>query len=378
MFLDKTDRSEKIYLSQSLDDLIILSLNASICLAATMKTVDPITDDAVKETLKEAVRYGPYPYLRERAQAVLLSSRGYNMQQIAEIFEIKYQTVSHWIDDWDDYGLRGLYKVHDGGRPPIYTHQDEQRIKDLVSEEPRRLSYVQAKIEEETGKSASKSTLSRILKKKLGLVYKRFRKSCKHKRNEEKFEHCKSVLADAQEAERKGLINLFYFDESGFSQEPSVPYGWQEKGEQLRIPSVKSKRINVLGFMNRANDLFYYPVTGCVDSDTVIEVFEDFAAKMEAPEYSSNDLYTVVFIDNASIHTSHKFKAKGAGWMIEKKLIVCFLSTYSPELNLIEILWRKVKYEWLNLLSIMSFKAFEQEVKRVFDLFGQEYTISFA
>ena len=87
-------------------------------------------------------------------------------------------------------------------------------------------------------------------------------------------------LAGAQEAEQKGLINLFYFDESGFSQEPCVPYGWQEKGGQLRIPSVKGKRINVLGFMNRANDLFYYPVAGSVDSDTVLESFEDFATKM--------------------------------------------------------------------------------------------------
>ena len=74
-------------------------------------------------------------------------------------------------------------------------------------------------------------------------------------------------MKEAQNAEDKGLVNLFYFDESGFSQEPCVPYGWQEKGSQLEIPSVKSKRINVLGFMNRANDLFYYPVTGCVNSE---------------------------------------------------------------------------------------------------------------
>ena len=43
-------------------DLIILSLNISTCPAATMKAVDPITDDAVKETLKEAIRHGFYPY----------------------------------------------------------------------------------------------------------------------------------------------------------------------------------------------------------------------------------------------------------------------------------------------------------------------------
>ncbi|PJE78667.1 hypothetical protein CI610_02389 [invertebrate metagenome] len=63
--------------------------------------------------------------------------------------------------------------------------------------------------------------------------------------------------------------------------------------------------------------------------------------------------------------------------MINKKLIVCFLPTYSPELNLIETLWRKVKYEWLNLLAIMDFKEFEREVIRVFKSFGQEYMISF-
>ncbi len=190
--------------------MVTLNLNISTCLAATMKAVDPITDDAVKETLREAVRHGQYPYLRERAHAVLLSSRGYSMQQIAEIFEVQYQTVSHWIDNWDDYGLRGLYKGHDGGRPSIYTPQDERRIRELVSEEPRRLSYVQKKIEEETGKPASKQTLGRIVKNKLGLVYKRFRKSCSHKRNDEQFQRCKAALTGAQAAEQKGDINLFY------------------------------------------------------------------------------------------------------------------------------------------------------------------------
>ena len=97
-----------------------------------MKAVDPITDDAVKKTLKEAMRNGIYPYLRERTQAVLLSSRGYSIQQIADIFEVKQQTISRWINDWNDYGLRGLYKGHDGGRPPIFTDIDEKRIKGLV------------------------------------------------------------------------------------------------------------------------------------------------------------------------------------------------------------------------------------------------------
>ncbi|WP_263080894.1 helix-turn-helix domain-containing protein [Endozoicomonas sp. Mp262] len=77
-----------------------------------------LTDVAVIKTLREAIRHGPYPYLRERAHAILLSIRGYSMSEIAAIFEVRYQTVSDWIDAWDDYGLRGLYKKHEGGKPP--------------------------------------------------------------------------------------------------------------------------------------------------------------------------------------------------------------------------------------------------------------------
>ena len=58
-----------------------------------------------------------------------------------------------------------LYKKHEGGKPPIYTDQEAQRNREIVSEEPRRLAYVQTKIAEETGKTASKQTLSRLLKK---------------------------------------------------------------------------------------------------------------------------------------------------------------------------------------------------------------------
>ena len=132
-----------------------------------------------------------------------------------------------------------------------------------------------------------------------------------------------------------------------------------------------------MGFMNRDNDLFYYPVCGSVTGDEVIRAFEDFAEQMQDPKYSTNDRYTLVVVDNASIHTCQKFREKLDDWMIDKKLIVCYLPTYSPELNIIEILWDKVKYEWLNILEVMSFDEFQKELKRVFDMVGKEYMISF-
>ena len=212
----------------------------------------------------------------------------------------------------------------------------------------------------------------------MGLIYKCARLSCRHKRDQENFDRCQPALKNAQDTEQKGIINLFYFDEARFSQQPCVPYAWQQKGEQLRLPSVKSRRVNILGFMNHSNDLFYYPVIGSVTSDTVIQVFDDFAEKMQDPKYSSNEWYTLVIVDNASMHTYQKFQDRLDDWMIEKRLIVCYLPAYSPELNLIEILWREVKYAWLDIMTIMDFDAFQKELRRVLDAVGKEYSISFA
>ena len=60
---------------------------------------------AIRETLREAYCHAPYPYVRERAHAVLLSSRGFSMAQIAKIYEIQYQAVSRWLDSWEDHGI---------------------------------------------------------------------------------------------------------------------------------------------------------------------------------------------------------------------------------------------------------------------------------
>jgi hypothetical protein len=51
---------------------------------------------------------------------------------------------------------------------------------------------------------------------------------------------------------------LRYVDESGFSLVPVVPYAWQEKGEYIEIKSKKSKRLNVVGFLNKNNELESY------------------------------------------------------------------------------------------------------------------------
>jgi len=109
---------------------------------------------AVKRTLKEAQDHHPSGRVRQRAHALQLSHKSYSLSQLAEVFDVHRNTVSQWIDDWETFGLIGLYDNAKSGRPTILSDAEI---------EPKR---AMARLEAETGKVASYDTYKRCLKKK--------------------------------------------------------------------------------------------------------------------------------------------------------------------------------------------------------------------
>ena len=85
---------------------------------------------------------------------------------------------------------------------------------------------------------------------------------------------------------------------------------------------------------------------------------------------------TVVVVDNASIHRSEAFQEEWPTWEKEG-LLVFYLPQYSPQLNLIEILWRFMKYEWIEFWAYTSFDHLVQYVEGVIRDFGGKYKINF-
>lgn len=154
----------------------------------------------------------------------------------------------------------------------------------------------------------------------------------------------------------RGDIDLRFGDESAFSLEPNIPYGWIKKGDQGGIPSKKGGKLNVFGLMSLAGALTSYQTTGTVDSQLVIDWIDDFAK-------SINKL-TVIILDNAPWHKSEKFMAKVEEWK-QIGLFIVHLPPYSPHLNPIEILWKKIKYEWLKPKDYLNKEVFHKAINHI-------------
>lgn len=174
-----------------------------------------------------------------------------------------------------------------------------------------------------------------------------------------------------QQGHAQGVIELFYFDQSGFSLTPVVPYVWQRQGQTRAIPSAPSPRLHILGLISPTHQSYFQTLTGTVTSATVIAVLDAFAAQTAQAK-----TLRLVVLDNAPIHTSHAFQARISDWF-RQGLALHWLPPYSPALNRIEILWRKIKYQWLPLTAYLSFHHLKSELQTILDHIGSKYQITF-
>lgn len=190
----------------------------------------------------------------------------------------------------------------------------------------------------------------------------------KGKRNEEQFRFKQEQIETLKSLEDSGYIDLYFGDQSHFGLTPNVPYAWQTKDNPILLPAAKGKYQNVVGLMTRKNKLYFEILETTFNSDRIISFMNRFVEQTIKK--------TIVILDNSPIHKSKKFMAKIEQWK-ERDVLIYFLPPYSPELNLIEILWRRIKYQWLDFDAYKAFENLKEKLNFVLTNFGTKYDIKF-
>lgn len=312
------------------------------------------------------------PAVRHRAHAMILLYRDHRtFDDVAPIFNIHLNTIRNWTLQWQEEGFAGLYDLEGRGANPIFSEEEEKLILKYLDEDPRSIQKVMARVEQETGKKADKTTFRKIIKKP-GKIWKRQRKFPRKQPSDEEYKKGQEEIDEIKPLAQDGEFEIVYFDASGVSLQPVVPYAWQDRGREgtLKIPASSSARVNLLGFLNPKSQLLtVFEPFGSVNSATIIDAINAYCEQLTHP--------AVVLLDNAPIHTSKKVSQQVPIWE-RKGLSLYFIPSYSPQFNLIEILWRKIKYEWLPSWAYLSREALMKALDSIIDGFGSKYMIKFS
>lgn len=186
------------------------------------------------------------------------------------------------------------------------------------------------------------------------------RKPCNHKVD---------ILDQLENLSEQEIIDLYYSDESKVSLEPSVPYGWQFPDEEVFMPTQKGEGLNCFALLKRNNECLIETTTKNINSQFVFERLEELSTDLKK--------LTVVVLDNARIHTSQIIKERLKVWQA-KGLHLFYLPRYLPHLNIVEILWRKLKYEWLSPSDYQDKGNLFYQVRLALTSVGQNLFIRFS
>lgn len=183
-----------------------------------------------------------------------------------------------------------------------------------------------------------------------------------------------------KEEAARDVIELAFLDESGFA--PTLPTGYTWARERVRpvVPyeAPQGRRVNVLGALvplGSQRRLAYTSRVGKLDSAAFLAFLWHDLGRMatplgEVPAGFRRARRCVVVLDNYSVH--HSQVVKGALPSLAAAGIELFyLPSYSPELNLIEGLWRHVKHEDLPTRSYATAHALQAAVEQALDQHAQ-------
>lgn len=256
------------------------------------------------------------------------------------------------------------------GRPTTKPgFRPKKSVVEWVKTGTYRTREIAQRIQKEWTKAVSLSSLRRLFRANK-LTYKRIRKSCRHLRDPLAYAFFREEIKALQAWADTGEIDLCYGDEMGVSRQAVVPYGWQPVGKsEAFMPATPSGNLTTLGFFYRDNRLESYVHQGAMTSALFVKCVDDFASGLTRK--------TVLILDNASTHKSALVASRLAVWR-KQGLCIQYIPAYCPELNLIECLWKQIKYHWLRPLDFLTPASLRSRLETILAQVGTEYRITFA
>jgi transposase len=298
----------------------------------------------------QALQMHPHHVVRRKALMLVLKSQKIPHYKIAQVTDVCENTVRQCFETYQQGGIEKL-KTLNFRRPQSSLKPFEAEVREYFEKTPpATIAQACTDIKKRTGVSL-KNTQMRTYIKSIG-VFRRKVNSIPAKANieaQKKFHD--EELQPRLEAARAGKRTVYFVDAAHFVLGAFLGYLWSFVRMFVRTPSGR-QRFNVLGALNAVTkELITITNDTYITSSQVCELLRAIAKDAATP--------VTLVLDNARYQRCHLVM----GLAKELGIELLFLPPYSPNLNLIERLWKLVKKECLYSIYYENFALFQQSIR---------------
>lgn len=306
--------------------------------------------------LRHTHRHTKDKRLADRIKALLMLHWGFTYLQVTQALMLDETTLRRYVMLYRSRGIDALLECrYSGGVSRLTALQEQELVAYLDTHVLLTAAHVAAYIRRTDGIRYSLEGVTKLLHR-LGFVYKKPKLvpgKTDPVRQQEFLELYQQVTAQLKPHDE------VYFSDALHPTHNSHPAcGWIRRGTTALLPANTGRqRLNFTGALNLKTKAAVVLEAETVNADAVIRLLEELVRL--------HPVGTITLIlDNARYHHAKKVTA----WLKKhRRFKLLFLPSYSPNLNLIERLWR---FLYQKILANRYFPTFREFRQTILDFFS--------
>lgn len=303
----------------------------------------------------------PDPRVQRKMEVLWLLHHGETHERVATLAGVSRRSVHRYLTDYLEGGLGLIRRCPHKGPVSQLDGQQASLEEYFDKHPPHTAKEAQRVIEQRAGIRRGLTQVRRFLRR-LGLKPRKASaipvppKSTPEEHAKKQAEFVEGQLGPRLEEARAGRRQVLFGDASHFVFATFLGYLWCKARWCVRAASGR-KRFNVLGALDAVSHKLIR-----VSNHSYINA-ESVCALLRAVAEAGTGLPITLVLDNARYQKCTLVAELAARLGVE----LLYLPPYSPNLNLIERLWKFVKKECLNSVHYPNYEAFTAAITQCLD-----------
>lgn len=295
-----------------------------------------------------------------RINAVILLGTGWTLQKVKDALLIDDETLRGYVNRYCEGGIPYLLETnHKGSSPKLDSNEQAQLVEELETNIYMTTHSVIDFVSKQFDKDYSPSGMRDLLHR-LGYEYKKPKLvpgNPDFDAQEEFVGFYEEFIENKADSEKVLFMDAVHPEHNAIAS-----CGWIRRGQERQLKTNSGRqRLNLHGAIDVDSHALSVIESDTVNADSTITLLSLLEKKYE----TATALY--VILDNARYHYSKKVREFVKG----TKIRLVFLPSYSPNLNLIEPIWKFFKKKVLYNTYYPSLEAFRKACIKFFKGIGK-------